>query len=749
MHGTRHKLASVFAPYRAALREQIDYHRTRFERNRTLWEMMIWSFAVYQGLVRDGFFFSEAVARTAEEDDGQAEPSDPPVPGGVAARFEAPSHPEHEQTDDADPALQATKLLPQDFVFTVADGSGVSLAKAIGSGSHVARLPFPDAGLINIQGGSTGFVSAAFGPAPLISLDPFEALGITPETFDPEQLSFFDGLGTFTGQLGFGIDGVEGVDLVLATPDDAHGLAGAATTFSQEVLSPIGYWQEEGSFEDVIELTTADIFNVDWAVQLNGVLDGTAFSATQLSGFEDATLDMSHDTSDKSFGNEATVTDGDDWSGALAVAGDYYEFNTIIQFNVLWDNDTITIENYDGGGTEEVPAVDSTLAAATTPADETPMSQDSTPVVYSAPTEERTPAVETAVVVEDTPVSEDTSASSTSAPPAAPQQTAESTPVVASTTSVESEPLVASHQQPIETKPVVESPPATVYESVKETEPVDVYEPAVAYEPVIVKTGENTQKNTAEIASYTAPAPGVPSNADEAPHQYFAGGVSSSTSVVQANVIKDVDEISYEMDEMLGDTIGSLDFANVHSAGHDQANTSTVVTAANPGQTKKKLLDFVKHYDDGPLSYVAGDYYELNTVVQVNAAFDRDTIVKTALDNAADAAADTGGPNVVASGGFMQFNSARIEKDDKNDDLFVGGRYSEFNLVLQINVLDDSDIIKQVHSNKNKLLSKFNLDHYAHDDDKGDDGGHGKGMSQFALPSVFDDPMDRGADMMG
>ena len=633
--------------------------------------------------------------------------------------------------------------MPQDFVFTVADG-GFSLAKAIGSGSYIARLPFPDAGLVNIQGGGplTGFLSTTFGPVPLISFDTPEGFSITPETFDPEQLSFFDGLGAFTGQLGFGIDGVEGVDFVLATPDDAHGMVGAAATFSQDVLSPLGYWQEEGSFDEVIELTTADIFDVDWAVQLNGVLDGTAFSSTQFSGFDGASLDMSHDTADKSFGNEATVTDGDDWSGALAVAGDYYEFNTIVQFNVLWDNDTITIENYDGSSTEDVPAADPTVVAASTPADEPLRSVETPPATHFAPTEEPAPVVETVAPVEETQAAEMTSAAESTPAP-------KYEPASKDTPTVESAPLTVSREQPVDTKPVAESPPSMNSDPVKSSEPADGYEPVVVYEPVIVKTGENTQKNTAEIASYTDPAPSPFKYEDDTPHQYFAGGASSSTSVVQANVIKDVDEISFEMDEVLGDTIGSLDFASVQSAGHEQANTSTVVTAANPGQTKKTLVDFLQDYDDGPLSYVAGDYYELNTVVQVNAAFDRDTIVKTALDNAADAAAKAGGPNVVSSGGFMQFNSARIEKDDKDDDLFVGGRYTEFNLVLQINVLDDSDIIKQVRSKKDKLLDKFNLSKYARDDDKRDDGEHGKNMSEFAPPSVFDDPMERGADMIG
>lgn len=605
MHRTWNLLSKAGAAYGSAARQSFENHRKRFDRNRTMWELMIWSFVVYHQFEESGGFIARAYAGPVASDDGQTQThSDPVQVGAAEALADA-------QNDGAGDAAATDQIAAQDagapaaVISSAWEGSDGALAGHHWGGSHVhvslqgALLNLGDI----VHGATAHFDGTGSAPAG-------HSFGLAAEQFDPAQLKFFDGLKTFAGDLGFA-DGIS--ELASATGSSAQSFVGSMGGFGQSALTPIAYWQAEGGVSSEPGFKTTDIFNVDWAVQLNGAVDGRTVAASQSSGWA-GSLDSSQDVAHKTFGNGATFTDGGDWTGALAVQGNYYEFNTIIQVNVLWDNDRITLDNYGGTGSSG--------------------------------------------------------------------------------------------------------------------------------SPLVVRTGENVQTNTAEIVNDHGASDQA--GLGDHSHQEIAGGVSSTTSVLQLNVITDLDQISLDLDGVVGDAIGSIDFASIFAAGHTQSNTSTVETAPGAAPADMTLKDYILSHAGGKIGFVAGNYYELNTVVQFNATYDRDTVTQS---GPALAGPDGGGSDAITTGGTIQFNTARIVSNDSHDDLFVGGHYSEFNLVLQINVLDDSDVITQIRGGTGQTPGIPAVDLHGHD---GGDGAGGADMAQFTAPSVFDDPMHRGgADMTG
>ena len=74
---------------------------------------------------------------------------------------------------------------------------------------------------------------------------------------------------------------------------------------------------------------------------------------------------------------------------------------------------------------------------------------------------------------------------------------------------------------------------------------------------------------------------------------------------------------------------------------------------------------------------INGDYYEFNTIFQINVISDNNTIHQTYGNGNSGYG---GGHGVIASGGNIQLNTAGIMKNDHADDLYVGGVYSQYNL---------------------------------------------------------------------
>ena len=154
---------------------------------------------------------------------------------------------------------------------------------------------------------------------------------------------FLRRLKAFTEGLGFGDDPL---GLANAAPGTSVGAVGVALDFTENVFTPVGFWQSLDRFDVNVQPLTRDSVSVDWLVQLNGMKDGHVVEADQIRGFEQGEHAIARDYDGNAFGNNASVVDGQDWSGALWVKGNYYEFNTIIQVNILWDNDKITFEDF-------------------------------------------------------------------------------------------------------------------------------------------------------------------------------------------------------------------------------------------------------------------------------------------------------------------------------------------------------------------------------------------------------------------
>src|SRR5690606_22971237 len=129
--------------------------------------------------------------------------------------------------------------------------------------------------------------------------------------------------------------------------------------------------------------------------------------------------------------------------------------------------------------------------------------------------------------------------------------------------------------------------------------------------------------------------------------------------------------------------------------GSKQSNTSLVATRPGELDPYVSVQSYVAQLKalepKTKVEIVDGDYYEFNTIFQINFVDDGDRVERT------DGGGRQEGPGagVLATGGNIQFNAASIVKDDASDYLYVGGRYTQYNLVMQVNALDNSSEIKQ------------------------------------------------------
>jgi hypothetical protein len=561
---------------------------------------MAWSFIVAETLSAAAWI--TGAARAVSDDDSSSNASAQYPAGENGSNF-APldAMPTADgDSDGAGPANQAVGigleigLGPIEII--VGPGS-----KHIGSGTSFvhAKLGSPGGELFGFAKGHGLGIS---------SIEPLQSPTFKP--FDASTLDFFDGLKAFTQGLGFGDDPL---GLANAAPGTSVGAVGVALDFTENVFTPVGFWQSLDRLDVNVQPLTRDSVSVDWLVQLNGMKDGHVVEADQIRGFEQGEHAIARDYDGNAFGNNASVVDGQDWSGALWVKGNYYEFNTIIQVNILWDNDKITFEDF---------------------------------------------------------------------------QSANGTPGGLS-----------------------------------------------------IRSGDNQQLNTASIGvgdhDPVAASAGSPASDDPAGHQLIAGGRTEASSAIQINSIVDMDEVNFNVDQLLGDALGSIDFASVYSAGHIQENYSTIISDNESLVAQMTPSGFLVK-NKGNIQQVNGDYYEFNTIVQLNVISDADEIAERVSDAAG---AQPGG--VIASGGTLQFNNASIAKNDHFDDLFVGGRYSQYNLVLQVNAMQDDDRISELRG------APGGDDHNAttHGTD-GVIGTHGDHAVTVSIPSAQDDHITRATDLL-
>jgi hypothetical protein len=414
------------------------------------------------------------------------------------------------------------------------------------------------AGTLDVAPHAGSIVSAAL---PYSSTQPVQ---IYPD------LAFFSGLDAYSKSLGFDA----GVKQLLGTLDASLGNSvEIAAGFAKNPLASLGIWRGLDSDPVPSAFWKGDTFDVDWVVQAtgqSGVGKPVIADIAGVQGSVTSQLGAAIDPTDasKTIGNTGVLVDGGDWQGTLWVTKNYFEFNTIVQVNLLWDNDTVSLVNT--------------------------------------------------------------------------------------------------------------SPTASLANGT-------------------VSTGQNVQTNKATILDAdvvnTDPAvAGTPvdHSADGAPSQLILGGVYENFSAIQFNNIVDMDQISFIVADYFklaadqGPGLQTIGFADVNSSGHTQANQSVMVgggTASGPDLTAGQFFQIKS--SAGPVQVVDGNYYEFNTIFQINVTFDTNSYFGTA-------------GAAVTTGGSVQFNQAAILGNDSKDDLFVGGTYTQYNLVLQVNALQDSDLITQL-----------------------------------------------------
>ena len=216
----------------------------------------------------------------------------------------------------------------------------------------------------------------------------------------------------------------------------------------------------------------------------------------------------------------------------------------------------------------------------------------------------------------------------------------------------------------------------------------------------LISTGGNTQLNEAQILVHEAEALMDAAINPLGITQVISGGINKHNSALQLNVLVQEDTIDFILADVVqghyvdGAKFGQ--FADVHTGGQAQHNASLIGTGLNEilpvNMTWREYADYMKNIVQTTAQIVDGDYFEFNTIFQVNLIQDNDTIStsRSAFDGG------QAGGAVVASGGNIQLNAASLEKNDSHDYLYVGGIYSQYNLVLQINVLDAQSKITQI-----------------------------------------------------
>ncbi|MEL6288928.1 MAG: hypothetical protein AAFQ35_09135 [Pseudomonadota bacterium] len=548
------------------------------ERQQT-WSFMLWSFVLVHVLDKFGVFTKSANASEDETDlavDETANTQD------AFADADAGDDGADAETDTANAANDAATPVSNDVDLDLdtldeeddsydtdgADGdSGASnpvLAGPVGSAAPLGNL------------------APNFAPLPPIEVPP-----------PLPDLDFFDGFSDFASELGFGEGGADFLGLLEA---GVQSNVGIAISFLQSPVVAVDVWKGLGDFDSTEQPNGNDSFDIDWTIQLNGVIGDQVFHAESTNGTHagaDTTTTFQHADTDASLqGNSAVLVDGGDWDDLLWVKGNYYEFNTVIQVNVLWDNDVIHAE-FEGEAAADTPALGE---------------------IHSGGNVQHNAAIISEVL------------------PTEMQETPSSLPV----------------QEPVVDQAIDLSP-----------EPYD-----------------------ALIEQACCDDAATP------PPQLILGEQASYNAVVQQNSVVDMDVLNYDLQDLV-DGLGVFNiedqFANVFGSGHEQHNDVQIVqeqTALTAGWTAKS---FAAAHQAIATTTVSGDYYEFNTIIQINIIEDSQELVWSG----------TAGETALSSGGNMQFNTAALLHDDAQDQLFVNGNYTEYNLVLQVNAIEDNDTIGQ------------------------------------------------------
>jgi hypothetical protein len=605
----------------ARLTEAARVHNPRDEdrstRTRRMTEFMAWSFLLSHEIDKLAAFFSSA--RAAGTDGIDIEPATAGGDGQASTAFDG-------MTFDGADAVDAAMASASQVLAGLERVNSISAEG--GFQSAVMSAPVVQTKLtgapanVSLKSTQSLDVDAGSPVAPIPAAPP-----VIPQI---AVLPGFNGLTTFLDGYGLGRT---------TTSFDSEGLGAAkgpvsaALDFAETPMTTLGFWAASGDLALTSVPLTTDGLSVEWLVQANGHLGDTVTSVNEARGFSAG--DIQNETLSSgiaSQSNVASVVDGQDWTGLLEVKGNYYEFNTVIQINVVWDRDKVTLNNA-----------------------------------------------------------------------AAPESG-------------------ANH---------------------------------------VIDTGGNEQINEARILDPVILEPDVGPDTSEldallsvdagqagAPYQVVAGGQAEYFSVMQINSLVDVDKIDFNASDVFAELGLSSDlgvFADVKAAGASQANDSLIDSSAADPLGLGRLKDLINV--NGPMltTTISGNYYEFNTIVQVNVLYDDDVIT--------DAMAQWGPPGasqgngVMASGGNLQFNFAQIQKADNLDYLFVHGSYSEYNLVLQLNAIDDSDTIFQSIGLPGGPGGTANgLDLHL-DGMIGDAGLDGIGANMFT-PAMLGDLGVRGSDLM-
>ncbi len=465
----------------------------------------------------------------------------------------------------------------------------------------------------------------------------FSGIPELPEAPPLPEFVFFDGLDGFAAEIGLGSDIIAIVD---AVDSSMQANVALALSFTTEAFAPIGMWSALDEFDTSHGLSGYDGFSIEWAIQASATMDGTAYQQTSTNGLELVAAEQYGADDGSETGNTMIALDGQDWDGVLWVSGNYYEFNTVVQLNVLWDGDTITALD-ESGQSNALP--DQILSGQNTQINDAK-------IIDLADFEDANPVA----AISSASVNDSESAE----PETAPQET----------------------------------------------------------------TSEPQGK------------------------QFISGAAITDNAVIQRNTIIDNDDVSLDIEGSIDSTgeSGAIEGgADIYGSGQTQENDSILVTGApenDPADSYNSFQSYIHSlYDGTDISYINGNYYEFNTIVQVNIVSDADDI--NWYNNGSDSS-DTG--DVIASGGNIQLNEAVLAHNDYMDSLFVGGSYTEYNLVLQVNALEDNDIIDQTNSLIDSILGTDLANDGSpvdHQNGQGDDGidGSSADMVNVVMPNVLDE----------
>ncbi|MEL7542406.1 MAG: hypothetical protein AAGJ70_01395 [Pseudomonadota bacterium] len=579
------------------------------ERQQT-WSFMLWSFVLVHVLDKFGIFSNAAHAASDDVD-----ASDDQGAGAVAADGDtiAADDTDNAGNDEAVRAENTNDDAADDLDLDASDlddGDDDAFDSAGGAGNDLNAPSVVAAGSIG-SAAPLGNLTTDFAPLPAI-----ENLPPIPD------LDFFDGFSDFATDLGFGEGGAEFLGLLDA---GVQSNVGIALSFVQNPIVAVDVWKSLGNLQQTVEPNGNDSFDIEWTIQLNGVIGDHVFQAESTSdalGESETTATFQHaDTSASLQGNSAILIDGEDWDDLLWVQGNYYEFNTIVQVNVLWDNDIITAE-FEGEAADH----DSALGE-----------------IHSGGNQQHNAAVISDVL----PAGMET-ASSDAREMTAGEETASE--AVSPQTDV---PQVAAEQTP-----AVEDPPV---------------------DDAIILSGDPYDALIEQACCEAGPPP---------PTQLILGDQVSHNAVVQQNSVVDLDVLNYDLQDLV-DGLGIFDiedqFADVFGSGHEQHNDVQIVQEQTNYAADWTAQSFAAAHQTTAITTVSGDYYEFNTIIQINIIEDSQELIWSG----------TSGASALSSGGNMQFNTAALLHNDAQDELFVNGNYTEYNLVLQVNAIEDNDTIGQ------------------------------------------------------